>query len=242
MAVRLRDVCCARLPADALRVLADLRATTGITVALDGESAWVRWESSDDQVLCRLWPVAGVELYVFQGGRWHRFGRHLPALDFPTHLEYRPLHQVLFPAPVLPVPPRTTPLQPLRLSLEPDQQPRPATALECSVGELARWAEMVSEVRLGMLQAAHCRGRVLLVGERLPATAAGKRFWGEWVLVPLGWRVEPELPASAVRKALGLDAEELLLLQRDRAEVVPRSAFAPLTRAQLRLASELSAR
>jgi hypothetical protein len=233
----LHDVCCASLPAEALPALAELRAAPGLTVALLGRRAWVRWESGDEQVLRRLLPVSGVELFVSRAGRWHRVGRHLPALAFPEHLEYRPLHQVLFPAPVLPMPPRPLELRPLGLALTADQCPRPATALECDVPALARWAETVPEVRLARLHAAHCRGRVLLRGERLPAVAAGRRYWGGSLLVPLGYRIEPNLPASAVRAALGLADEELLVLDEGRAEVVPRSAFEPLTRAQIRLAS-----
>jgi hypothetical protein len=236
MSLPLRDVCCASLSADQLPVLADLRAAPGITVAQTGGRAWVRWETGDEQVLRRLWPVAGVELYVSRGGRWYRFGRSLPALDFPANLEYRPLHQVLFPAPVLPVPPQQQPLRPVPLLLVPDQQPRPAAALTCPIADLARWAETASEVRLQTLRGAYTTLRVLVLGERLPELASGQRFWGGLLLVPLGWRVEPELPASAVRDALGAGPEDLLLLTPDGGDIVPGRALTSLTRAQIRLA------
>jgi hypothetical protein len=240
MALPLRDVNCASVPVDSLPVLADLRAGPGITVALADGRAWVRWESNDESVLRLLLPVSGVALYVFRDGNWHRFGRHLPAFDLPPSLDYRPLHQVLFPAPVLPVPSRPVRLRPLRLRLVADPRPRPTTALECTLAELARWAETVPELRLNQAWAAHCRGRVLVLGDRLPEVALGSRFWGESMLVPLGWRAEPDLPAGAVREALGLSEEELLVLDAGGAEVVPRSAFEPLTRARVRLASRWS--
>ena len=233
----LHEVCCASLPAEALAVLAGLRASPGIDVALAGGRAWVRWEAGDEEVLRRLLPVRGVELYVRRDGHWHRFGRHLPALAFPRALEYRPLHQVLFPAPVLPVPARPADLRPLRLTLVPDDRPRPATALECGLADLARWADAVPESRLAALRVAHRGGRVLLLGERLPEVAAGRRYWGEVLLVPLGYRTDPDLPAAAIREALGLAQEELLLLDEGRAEVVPAPVLRPLTRAGLLLAS-----
>jgi hypothetical protein len=233
MARPLRDVCCACLPAESLPALAGLRADDAVVVALADGRAWVRWPAGDDQVLRRLLPVLGVELYISRGGRWHRHGRHLPALDFPAELEYRPLHQVLFPAPVQPLPPRAAAPERILLGLAPDDRPRRATALECNLEGLARWADTVSAVRLEKLQAAHCEGRVLLLGDRLPEVPGGRRFWGERLLIPLGYRTEPELPASAVRVALGLAEEELLILDEGRSEVVPRGAFQPLTRARL---------
>jgi hypothetical protein len=232
----LRDVCCASLPAEALPVLAGLRAEPGIDLALADGRAWVRWEAGDEEVRRRVLPVPGVELYVHREGHWHRFGRHLPALDFPPDLEYRPLYQVLFPAPVQPVPPRPTTRTPVHVTLRPDDRPRPATALECDLAGLARWADGVSEARLQTLLAAQCGGRVLVLGPRLPAVPVGRRYWGEQVLVPLGYRTDPDLPAEAVRAALGLADEDLLVLDEGRSEVVPRSAFRPLTRAAVRLA------
>ena len=61
------------------------------------------------------------------------------------------------------------------------------------------------------------------------------RFWGETVLVPTGFRPEPDLPAAALRAALGVAADELLVLDETGAEVIPRAAFEPLTRAGVRL-------
>ena len=55
------------------------------------------------------------------------------------------------------------------------------------------------------------------------------------VLVPLGQRLEPDLPESAVLDALGISQEELLILESDRAQVVACQALQPLTRAGLRL-------
>jgi hypothetical protein len=233
----LGDVKCASVPAEALGALSGLRGESGVTVALLFGRAWVRWDAADERVLRCLLPVPGVELYVERGGHWHRFGRHLPSFEFASDLEYRPLHQVLFPAPVVPVPAPQVRPKPLPIRLVPDPCPRSATALECAVSELARWADTVSAVRLSRLRAAQCRGRLLVLGERLPELASGQRFWGERLLAPLGWRPEPDLPGSALREATGLAADDILLLRANGFEVVPGAALAPLTRAALHLAA-----
>ena len=195
-----------------------------------------RWQPWDEQVLRRLLPISGVQLYTCRDGRWYRHGRHLPAFDFPEHLDYRPLHAVLTPAPVEAVPPPALKPQPVRLTLVPDHRPRRTTAVACGLAELGRWADMAPAARLAAIRAAHCNGRVLLLGERLPHLPGSERFWGEQVLVPLGYRPEPELPERALREALGLDPEELLVLGDGYAEVIEQRFFQPLSRAQVRLA------
>jgi hypothetical protein len=138
---------------------------------------------------------------------------------------------------VAPVPAGDVSPDRLTLTLAPDARPRPASALTCSPGELARWADGTPAARLAALEAAWRKGFVLVLGARLPPLASARRYWGETVLVPLGYRPEPDLPPGALRDALGVTAEELLLLDESSAEAVPRSAFRPLTRARVRLAA-----
>jgi MoxR-vWA-beta-propeller ternary system protein len=237
----LHDVCCASLPRSSLTVLAELRAVPDVLAALVGERAWVRWQSGQERVLRRLLPVAGVALYIQRGPLWHRFGCHLPTLDFPRELDYKPLHAVLFPAPVQPEMPPSLDLRPLFVTVAPDSRPRKSTALECAAADLACWADSVPAVRLAPLSAARCWKRLLVLGERLPPLPIGRRYWGETLLVPLGHRPEPNLPGDGIRAALGVGADELLLLDGDVAAAIPRDAFVPLTRARLRLAVQEAA-
>jgi hypothetical protein len=79
-------------------------------------------------------------------------------------------------------------------------------------------------------------GRVLVLGERLPPLAAGERYWGRWLLLPLGWRAEPDLGEAALAEAVGLRQGEVGLLGASGLEVVDRRTFRPLTRAGVRLA------
>jgi hypothetical protein len=79
--------------------------------------------------------------------------------------------------------------------------------------------------------AARPSGRV-----RLPALEKGLRFWGCDVLVSLGYRAEPDLADRALRQAVGAKPDDLVVLDDEGAELVPRQAFRPLSRAGLRLA------
>jgi hypothetical protein len=235
-----QNVTCASLPEESLPALAALRDQQDITVTLVHGRAWVRWPAGDEAVLRAVLPVSGVQLYVQHAERWHRYGRYLPVFDFPTDARYRPLHQLLTPAPIRPLPPLANHHEPVEVQLVADVRPRPVTALRCSSRDLQRWADQVPSCRLERIQAACCDGRLLLVGSSLPPLGGGEgeRFWGETVLLPLGQRADPELPANAIREALGIADDELLLLTAAGAEVIARSALRPLTRAQIRMAQE----
>ena len=233
----LSEVCCACFPANELAALAELRCVPGVRVALAGEQAWVRWQAGDERVLRRVLPIRGSELYFSRDNRWYPLGHHLPAFAFPADLKYRPLCEVLTPAPVQPVPAPGGNSGPFPLGLAADNSPRPTTAIACDLPALARWAENIAAPRLAKLYAAHRDGRILLLGERLPLLPSSDRFWGQRVLVLLGCRLDPPLPEIFVKQALGLADDELLLMRAEKSEVLSRSMFAPLTRAGLRLAT-----
>jgi hypothetical protein len=72
---------------------------------------------------------------------------------------------------------------------------------------------------------------------RLPALEGGQRFWGCDVLIPLGFRTEPNLADRALRQAVGAKPDDLVILDDDGTELIPRQAFRPLSRAGIRLAS-----
>jgi len=80
--------------------------------------------------------------------------------------------------------------------------------------------------------------RVLLLGRPLPPIPGAERFWGGRILVPLGFRTDPEPPEPALCGALGAGDDEFLVLTQEGAETVPLRAFRTLTRAGVRLALE----
>jgi hypothetical protein len=238
MTSTLDQVCLASLPAPALAVLAGLRREPGISVILEGDRAWVLWEPGTVAVLRRVLPVPGVELFVRREGHWHRHGRRLPASGLPEALagEAVPLHRAVTPVPIRAIPPGPTAPPPARLGLVRDDRVRPATALRCALEELGRWAETATTAEIRALRAARAAECVMVRGARLPALAGGERFWGDRVLVPLGFRAEPDLPESALRAALHVADDALLVLEAEGFEAVPREALRPLSRSSLRLA------
>jgi hypothetical protein len=232
----LNDVRCARLPAAALPVLAELRAVPDVGVIQQGEYAWVYWHPQDDTVLRRLLPVRDLELYVQRDGLWYRHGRDLPSFGVPDECSGQPLHRVIFPVPVQPLPPPTAATRPCRLTLVRDDRPRETTGMLCESADLGRWADRATTAELNELRAARTGRRVVVLGEHLPPLAAGERLWGERVLVPLGYRPEPALPETAVTEALGMGPDEILLLDKEGPQVLSRTVLQPLTRAGVRLA------
>ena len=181
---------CASLPAPALAVLADLRREPGVTVTVAGDRAWVRWARNRRRSSAGSCPIAGVELYARRDGLWYRHGHHLPTFGLPVddggvdapapgrHADARPAGT-----------PGGHPPRPVALTLVRDGRVREASALECGLDELGRWAEMAPTARLAALRAAVAGDRVLLLGRRLPPIAGasgsgGDASWCRWASGP----------------------------------------------------------
>jgi hypothetical protein len=202
-------------------------------------------------LLERLLPLSSVEMYSRRGGDWHRLGDHLPTFGVPLGAgsDGAALARALVPKPLCPRAPGDPPLDPIPIRVVRGERgdPRPARAVRCSLGSLCAWAESVTSARLAALEAAWTisaqkrpdEATVFVLGEALALPELGDcvRFWGGGdLLVPLGFRIEPELPDRALRAAMGAAAGELVALDEFGHERIPRSAFQPLGRAALRLA------
>jgi hypothetical protein len=231
------EACCVRMSAEALVFLAELRIRTDVRPLMDGATAWLFFRAGDREVLHRLLAADGAQFFERRGGQWYEPGRHLPSFEVPDSADARPLIALLTPAPISPETPPATRAAPLRLRLVRDGRPRPARALCCWLADLAAWADHATSHQFAGLQAAvDAEARVLVVGEHLPPLAVGDRYWGKTVLVPLGWRPEPDLGEEALREVCGLGCAALGLLTADGVEVVDRNALRPLTRGGVRLA------
>jgi hypothetical protein len=230
-----KDVSAARLPAARLPALAPLRARGDVRVSIDSAVAWVLWPAGRAEFVRCLLPVRGVEFYTRRDGVWFRSGSRLPASETPPP-DGVPLPSVLVPDRFEPTFPPSESASPVVLRGVRGGEPKPASAMAGSVAELARWADVATTAELAAVRAARSGPRVVLLGPRLPAIGTAVRYWGEDVLVPVGFRPEPQLPPAALRAAVGATPEELVLLDEDGAEVILRAAFEPLTRAGLRLA------
>jgi hypothetical protein len=161
-----------------------------------------------------------------------------------------PLHRVLLPMPVEAQRPsrHLAEPQPARLVRDERSQVRPVSGFRCPLHVLAAWADDATSARLASLQWIWSAGSerqgsgalALVLGMHvvLPLLSEGVRFWGTDLLVPLGFRVEPGLPESALRHAIGVDTNELVVWDEHGFEVVARGIFRPLCRGGVRLAWE----
>ena len=225
----------AQLPAAALGRLAALRCENGVEIALHERDLWVRWSPGHDEVARALLPLPGCRLYGRHDGRWYAWGRAVPAFEVPQALRFRPLCQVIFPAPIQPIPARFTPA-PVALTLVADPVFRPTQALECPLDLFLAWADMTPACALEKYQGAIRGDRLMVLGKKLPWLDQAERFWGISVLVPIGFRPEPCLAESDLRRAAGIAEADVLILRPERLEIFARDRFTPLTHASLRLA------
>ncbi|WP_439620512.1 hypothetical protein [Gemmata sp.] len=231
---RWRDVVAARIPAEHLDSLAPVRDRSGVRVHATGATTWIRWPAGSADVVRCLLPVPGVTFFTHLRGVWRKLGSTLPTSDVPPEGDGLPVAAVLVPGRFEAAPPREA-TRPAVLGIVRGGEPRPATALVCPVESLVQWADVATTAELAAVRAARCGDRAVLLGPRLPSLAGAVRFWGTTVLVPVGFRPDPELPPAALREACGAEPDELLLLDEAGAEVVPKGAFEPLTRAGVRL-------
>jgi hypothetical protein len=224
------------MPRTFLHVLAPIRNQSEIRVVVDNETAWVRWPAGRSEIVHSLLPVPGVVFYAQRDARWYRFGCRLPAAERPPRSDGEQLPALLTPGHFEPIsPPQTIDLK-LLLRVIHGGEPQPATALVCGVSALSSWGDSATTAELAAVRAVRCGERAVLLGAHLPAIPAAVRYWGTDLLVPIGFRAEPDLPPGALRMALGAADDELALLDESGAELIPRSAFAPLTRPGIRLA------
>jgi MoxR-vWA-beta-propeller ternary system domain bpX2 len=227
----------ARVPIGGLAALAPLRAKGGVHVVMDKATAWVSWDGDRRDVVDALLAVPGVEWFESRDGRWFGFGSRLPTFDVPPGGESIALARALVPAPFAPA--EADARGPARVSLRlvRCEVPHPATALRCQIEALRPLVDKATTAEITRLKGARCGDVVWLLGHVLPAIPGAERFWGERVLVPLGFRADPDWPESALREAAGVGDEEILVLAGDGADAIPVPAFRPLARAALRRAT-----
>lgn len=231
-----KDVTAARLPAAGAAALGPVRHRPEVRVLPVGDQLWVRWPAGRADVVRCLLPVAGVVFFVARAGAWFPFGSRLPTGDTPPDGNGLPVAAVLAPARFAPLGPDEVALAPVTLRVVRGGESRPVAALACALADLVGWADTATTADLAAASAARADARVLLRGAKLPHVPNATRFWGNDVLVPVGFRPAPDLRPAVLRAAVGAADDELVLLDAAGAELIPRSAFAPVTRAGLRLA------
>lgn len=226
----------ARVPAAGIALLASHRVAGGISVTV-GDPAWVTWEGQRPDVIATILSIPGAELFEPRDGRWRRPGERLPAFGLPPKGDAVPLDRAILPAPFTGVELSKRELRRVALQLVRCEVPRPTTAIRCPIAALQRWADGALTSDIANINGARNGDACWLLGNKLPTIADAERFWGDRVLIPLGFRVEPDWPESALREAAAVGPDELLVLTTDTTEAIPNDTFRPLTRAAIRRAS-----
>jgi hypothetical protein len=254
MTPSLKDICSATIRVEDLPILAELRDRSEIRVSIAGDRAWIWWKPETDAMPAILikWilPLPGVELFTERGGCWYRWGQHLPAFGVAVPDDRRgvPLERIVLPRPVSAQRPEGLRSDRTRVGVVRDERSRArsATAVFCGLSELHAWTEQATSAQFAGLTAAWTEGpvderraaEVLVLGRHgsLPATRAGVRCWGTDVLVPVGFRADPDLAEPSLKGTVGAGPNDLVVLRPDGFEVIPRAIFKPLDRAGVRLA------
>jgi hypothetical protein len=241
----LENMSCARFPTSSLAALAGLRRLEGISVLPSGDDSWVFWsEDPDQRILRTLVPIEGVEFFEHRGGTWHQLGRRMPCFEVPGLDPLKmAIDRAIFPEPFEVTKPAELSTIPAKLRLVREGQQRLATAALCSLSGLGRWADSAPSSEIEAVRGAIQGHRALLLGRGLPAWSGSIRYWGDRVLVPIGFEVRPNLPEEAILQALGGSGLELIrFVEPDdpangtSVELIPFHSFRPLTRASVRLA------
>ncbi|MEW4570567.1 hypothetical protein AB1L88_22115 [Tautonia sp. JC769] len=251
--IPLEGVRVARIGRPDLAALAALRGRPGVRVQVQGESggeggpglAWVAWEpaapGARDPVVEALLPVPGVVFFrKGGGGLWSRVGRRLPefAEGPPEGIDRPdwgwPLDRALVPEAIRGRRAGTV-VEPIRLRLVRDAAERRATAVLVAIEGLLPWVERAPTARLQGLRGSRAGDRVLLIGDRLPPVVGLGRFWGDRVLRPVGFRLDPDLSEPMLAEAVGLRGADLALFDREgRVEVIPDRCLSVVSRASVR--------
>jgi MoxR-vWA-beta-propeller ternary system domain bpX2 len=255
MADAWKEARCASIRAEDLPALADLRRHAHLRLAFERDRAWIYWEHASDEMMQilvgRILPLAGVELFTERDGAWYRLGERMPAFDAPPadRSGRMALDQAVLPLPIAGLRPDLTAREwrPLRVVRDESGRFHAATALRCALARVAEWADRATSAQIARLQAAwtgrsdgqHDEPQVLLrgAGQALPVLPESQRFWGDTLLIPLGFRADPDLPETALHRALGSAEGDLAVLDQDGFELIPRNVFRTLDRAAIRLAA-----
>lgn len=226
----------AYIPVGDLACLAPLRSRSDIRVRVADDVAWLCWTTSRAEAIRELLPRPGAEFFTTAKGQRYRLGSRLPTGEAPPEGEARPLATALLPAAATPTEPDAIDLGGVELRLVRCDVPRPTVALVCPLEALRDLADRATTAELAGVSGLLSGDRAILFGEKLPSVPGAVRFHGGGVLIPIGFRIQPDLSETIVRSAVGLDGADVLLITESGIEAIPRARAEPLTRAGLRLA------
>ncbi len=232
----------ASLPISSLGSFADLRRDRHLRIVVQEDLAWIVWDSPDPALVHRLMTIPNSRLFSRESGGWTLLGNRVPSFNLPIDVDNgRSLVHEIIPAHLEPTTPDSAPLSrvELRLVRDPIGLERPATLLICDIGTLTEWADMAVSSAFDRLSGATSGRAAIVRGAPLPTIVATSRYWGNRVLCPLGFQLNPALPEPAILQAHNVPKDRLLIFHDEEPvshETVPLSVLVPLSRASIRIA------
>lgn len=217
------------------KLLAPLRCHPSVQVGCKEEKLWLRWDEGNGQVVQALLPIPGIQFFGKQDPYWYPAGQSLPAFTIPQ-LEWRSLDQLLLPERIATVPASQGNFEKVPFGLRPANRNQPTRSGLYPLPSFRGWVEQMPTSVISSLRGVYSEQKIFVIGDQLPLLSGCQRFWGQDVFVPVGFDLEPSLPAGALRDALGLKPREILLVLDQHLEIINAETIQPLSRAGVRLA------
>jgi len=224
----------ARMPVASLHALAVFRTRNDIRVSVIDDEAWVWWDSSDSELVQSLLAAPDATFFAQRNGEWFEAHSLLPMWDMPASAPTQRLDEILTPSPFAVIRPEPLSEPPKSIELVRDVHPRTASALRCTWSDFVRWADTATTFSIERLEAAKSDDVVWLRGEHLPPIAKSERFWGERLLLPLGFRAEPDWPESMLLAIADVPSSDVVVVLPNAIEIIPANAWGPVSRAAIR--------
>lgn len=221
----------ARLPRTAASWLVGLRDHPDVEVLVLTDAIWLRAQRRDDDLDRAVAAIPDAERFgVDEDGDCRLPQRHIPVAHVPGG-SWTNLRELCVPeAPRAALPAEAPAAAALRLERGGDASG--ANVLIVRFAALARWVSTAAAVRCRPLRfAADARGNALVHGAPVAPLPGAAAFEQHGVAVPLGWRLQPQLPPQLVATRLRLRAGDLALFDdRRRCTLVRDEQFAAVTR------------
>lgn len=227
-----------RISADAAGALGAIRLVPGLDAGVVNHEVWVRGPKLKPPGEEAVRRVPWEERYEVINGRQLRRADRLLCDEKLPSVSWKPLTKFLSARMPPTVAAGALPAR-MEIALRPDAAAGAPNLLEVARQEWLAYAETAPEIRLRCLVFAVDENnpeRVLVRGVPLPPLPGSQFVEAECVAKPAGYHWHPPVAARTVRKTLGAEETDMVILRLDASwSRVPRSAWIAATRSAVRL-------
>lgn len=228
-----------RLPSAQAALLGPMRLVEGICVRVDGADLWLKCDQLNSALLQRIRMIPDAELFTLRQNRGLTRPDSIVPCDRLPEGEWQPLKHWL--QLVIPQAGFAPSIQTkVSLTLVRTSIPQPANVLLTDWSVWKSFAVNAPAVRLQQLAFAVSNDwQVLIAGTPLPPIS-GKHFVeSHGIMVPTGWRFEPDVEHRVVSAILSLSTADFAIFREDGSyERLSRSSFVQASRSAVRATDE----